>query len=75
MHTCVRGADNVYTLPLSLFAKASAFIMKKSCKKSVDSSVSKMTAAHIDGGPVASSIAMKNRIFINVPCPGVALQE
>lgn len=69
------GGRHAYSPPLSLFAKASAFVMKKSCRKSVDNSVNRMTAAHIDDGPVASFIAMKNRIFINVPCPRVALQE
>lgn len=43
--------------------------------ESMDSSANKMTVVHIDDGPVASSIAMKNRIFINVPCPRVALQK
>lgn len=62
-------------LPLSLFAKASALVMNESCRKSVDNSVNKMTVAHTDDGAVASSIPMKNRIFINVLCPRVALQK
>ena len=65
---CVR----VLVMLLSIFAKASALVIKESYRKSVDNSVNKMTERTYQRWPVASSIAMKIRIFINVPCRKVA---